>query len=505
MLVIISDLHLTDGTTGSSIGASAFREFCDRLRDMVIDASWRDNRAAQLANPDDHTIPSKIYKPIDSFNIILLGDILDVIRSTLWTDGDDSLRPWPDSDIDDWETLLASRVDEITDRILAQNHEALACLRELTPPRQRTGTAPKTVHETEDGKSQLIQIDYKTRNPIKIPPATEAGDVDYHAKHQPVYANIYYFIGNHDWFYYVEGEAYDAIRAKLVEAFGLAHSEKPFPWDMTRENFPDVKRLLRDHKVFARHGDVYDEFNFHHKIGRRDYASLGDAMVIDLINPFPPAVHKKLRHRLHLPPFFEAGLREIANVRPLESLPAWLDNLLLRFGEGRDDKALQQDVKDQWDLLARRLLSLDFVKDQDRWGLDAVDKLQILLRLINPIDEVGLLTRTAKPVFDYFHNNEEKYAEHALAEPWLEAGSANYVVYGHTHKQVVVPLGTRGDERLIYFNTGTWKRVHEESRYGKRGQRFVDFSVMSYVAFFKDDERSGRPFETWTGTLGNRK
>ncbi|MDA2927107.1 hypothetical protein MYX78_07730 [Acidobacteria bacterium AH-259-G07] len=41
MLVIISDLHLTDGTSGETIRAGAFRAFRERLRDLAYDASWR--------------------------------------------------------------------------------------------------------------------------------------------------------------------------------------------------------------------------------------------------------------------------------------------------------------------------------------------------------------------------------------------------------------------------------------------------------------------------------
>jgi hypothetical protein len=42
MLVIASDLHLTDGTSsGETIRSSAFRIFRERLRDLAYDASWR--------------------------------------------------------------------------------------------------------------------------------------------------------------------------------------------------------------------------------------------------------------------------------------------------------------------------------------------------------------------------------------------------------------------------------------------------------------------------------
>jgi len=41
MIVFISDIHLTDGTSGQTIKAGAFRAFAERLRDLAYDASWR--------------------------------------------------------------------------------------------------------------------------------------------------------------------------------------------------------------------------------------------------------------------------------------------------------------------------------------------------------------------------------------------------------------------------------------------------------------------------------
>jgi hypothetical protein len=69
MLVIISDLHLTDGTSGETIRTGAFRAFRARLRDLAYDASWRE---------EDR------YVPLEQVELVLLGDILDVIRSTRW-------------------------------------------------------------------------------------------------------------------------------------------------------------------------------------------------------------------------------------------------------------------------------------------------------------------------------------------------------------------------------------------------------------------------------------
>ena len=67
MLIIISDLHLNDGTSGTSITSDAFHIFGERLRDLAFQASWRSEGAG--------------YKPIESVDLVLLGDVFDPIRS----------------------------------------------------------------------------------------------------------------------------------------------------------------------------------------------------------------------------------------------------------------------------------------------------------------------------------------------------------------------------------------------------------------------------------------
>jgi hypothetical protein len=78
-------------------------------------------------------------------------------------------------------------------------------------------------------------------------------------------------------------------------------------------------------------------------------------------------------------------------------------------------------------------------------------------------------------------------------------------VHGHTHRQTVVPLdvsmqhGRRFDQ--LYLNTGTWRCVHEQACHQPADHEFVGYAVMTYSAFFKPDERKGRRFETWSGSL----
>jgi len=91
MLVIISDLHFTDGSSGETIGEGAFRVFRQRLRDVAYDASWRLRKEPQRSGKLRKTY---VYEPIRSFDIILLGDILDVIRSKAWGYSKRAVRPW---------------------------------------------------------------------------------------------------------------------------------------------------------------------------------------------------------------------------------------------------------------------------------------------------------------------------------------------------------------------------------------------------------------------------
>ena len=75
MLVIISDLHLGDGTTASSIAPGAFRLFSNRLRETAYYASFRRDG---------------MYRPIDRLDLVLMGDVLDPLpqcRNGDWKDG----------------------------------------------------------------------------------------------------------------------------------------------------------------------------------------------------------------------------------------------------------------------------------------------------------------------------------------------------------------------------------------------------------------------------------
>lgn len=448
MLVIVSDLHLCDGTTGETLSPGAMEIFAGRLQEMAVAASWR----------TDGT-----YRPIDSIDLVLLGDVLDLLRSARWNTRA-GVRPWSNPH----SSEFIDQITHITGDILANNEAGLAHLRGLA---------------AEDG--------------LTVPPALRSARPAADTKHQPVPVRIHYMVGNHDWFYHLPGAAYDTLRQTLVARMGLANChDRPFPHDITESE--ELLQAMRRHKVSARHGDLYDPMNFE---GDRDTSSLGDAVVIELVNRFSAEVQASLGSEL--PAATVLGLREIDNVRPVLLIPVWIDGLLERTCM----PAMRKRVKTVWDRLADEFLALDFVRQRDTLSpFDLVDGLTRALKFTKRLS-IGWASAIVEWINKLRGAEGESYYKHALAEQDFRNRRAKHIVFGHTHWVESVPLDASYAEGYVlnqmYFNSGTWRRVHCQTRLAPAEHEFIAADVMTYQAFFQGDERKGRPYETWSGTLGH--
>jgi UDP-2,3-diacylglucosamine pyrophosphatase LpxH len=447
MLVIISDLHLTDGTSGASLPSGAFEIFAERLRDLALSASYR---------ADGN------YQPIERLDLLLLGDVFDCIRSSHWLES--NIRPWDDPHTPDFFNTVA----RITTDILRENEESLGVFRSLA----QSGS-------------------------ISLPPATTRGQIATGAPPEPVDVRIFYMVGNHDWFYHLPGPNYDRLRAALIEQLGLSNrANVPIPHDPAESD--EIIETLRRHKVLARHGDIYDPFNFEED---RNASSLGDAIVVELLSRFASEVQRELA--AELPPLTLAGLAEIDNIRPSLLAPVWIDGLLDRTCPIPSQR---KQVKLIWDRLTDQFLELDFIRSRDTWGpLDMVDGLGRVLKFSKRLS-VGW----ASAIVNWLHSirgpNDASYHRHALAEQDFRNRRAKHIVYGHTHFAESVPLDASYAEGYVlnqmYFNAGTWRRVYRPTQLAPAEHEFIASDSMTYLAFFQGDERSGRPYETWSGTLG---
>jgi UDP-2,3-diacylglucosamine pyrophosphatase LpxH len=447
MLVIISDLHLNDGTTGPAIDSGAFQVFTDRLRDLAFRASWRaDGR----------------YRPIDRIDLLLLGDVLDLIHSTRWLRT--PARPWDDASSPE----VAATVSDIIGDILERNAGSLASLRALAG----------------DGA-------------VRVPPATESGRPARGVEDQPVPAHIYYLVGNYDWFLHLRGGSYDSLRRAVARQLGLANPPKtPFPHDPVECDV--VLEAMRRHRLFARHGDMYDPIHFD---GDRDASSLGDAIVIELATRFAAGVEEELGD--DLPAGLAWGLKEIDHIRPLLLIPAWMEGLLER---ACPSAAIRRHVKGTWDRLAAEFLELDAVRRRDAWRpSDLVDGLAQALKF-NRRPPIGWVRRITAWLQSVRGAEADSYYPHALVEADFRNRRARHIVYGHTHVAESVPLEASYADGFVlhqmYFNAGAWRRVYRPTKWAPGGHEFIPAENMTYLTFFLADERGGRSFETWTGALG---
>ncbi|MGH9356042.1 MAG: hypothetical protein ACRD10_07925 [Terriglobia bacterium] len=460
MLVIISDIHLTDGSSGETVHQGTFRIFRERLRDLAYAASWRDDGK---------------YRPIERLDVILLGDILDVLRSSKWLEsGPGAVRPWDDPQ----SREFVGKVRAITESILENNRVLFSMMREL-----RDGTS--VPQASGEGR------------PLRVDPNMPA------SHRAPVRVRIHYMVGNHDWFFHLPSSAYDDIRWSVVQKLGLDNDPNtPFPHDPAEPASVEVWRAMEEHRVFARHGDIYDPVNFG---GCRDQASFGDAVVVDLMTRF--VVELKARLGDALPPSCLFGMNEIDNVRPLLMVPVWVGGLLRRTCP---DPRLQRRVCEIWNGLTRRFMQIPFVRKQFEtfWRPIEVQKLRWALRISK-----NLLSPQGSRLVCWAGRNmgqqRKSYAGHALREAQFRNGTSRFIVYGHTHRHEIVPLDASYEEgrpsTQIYVNSGTWRPTHELVRLRPSREYFVGYRTMTYLAFFKDGERSGRTFECWSGSLSSSK
>lgn len=450
MLIILSDLHLTDHSCGISITADAFHVFVERLDEMAMRASWR----------KDGT-----YRPIDEIDILLLGDILDPLHSTLWLDTEagtpEYTRPWTDRS----KPQYAAKIHQITQEILKKNAESLTALRNINVEVPRQLESQRYWRDTDD----MVPV------PVKM----------------------YYMIGNHDWYYGIPGPRFDEIRGEVVDALGLSQSNAPFPY--APADNPDTEALLDKYRVYAIHGDRYDTFNYDPTQKSRIHSALGDVFTVEMLNRFPVEVARQLPE---LPDTVINNFRKLSYVRPALATSLWVSSQLKHNDLPSNT---QTKIKKIWEQMGAEFLALDVVRDFDKkMEFDSVDKLEIALN-ISKLASFQTINDIALWIQEKVWGGNISYAKHALQEEAFKDKRANYIIYGHTHHYEIRPLDTEetGNKLSdqVYFNSGTWHTFYDLAVNKPYEQKFVAYQVSTYLLFYKEDERKGHKFETLSATF----
>lgn len=290
-----------------------------------------------------------------------------------------------------------------------------------------------------------------------------------------------YILGNHDRLLRFAPKARRAIWRAMT---GRDDALVEFPNEMV---FPA-------HGVLAHHGHTGDFICY----GRDGTAPIGDAIGVELIVRFPPM----LRGRLDVADPVE--LDDIDDVRPVYAVPAWVRQL------GEYKRGLIGPLHQTWTQLVEEFLANPFVKDwmkAQRSGkllsFDPGKQLRLLLELstgrIMGTTQDKRLTQAYKL---FQHSFDGRFAQRAalrLAQP--DYRGLSYVVNGHSHFPSMTPLGHIDGKSSVYFNTGTWRTVHQIGTHAEGRPTFLAYDAMTYLVFFPSGDPLGRDYEWWTGAM----
>jgi len=242
------------------------------------------------------------------------------------------------------------------------------------------------------------------------------------------------------------------------------------------------------------HGYFYDCVNF----GREQapyHGTICDFFTMDVCNRFPIEVEKRFKDRL--PVELVDSLRKMTNIRPSLAIPLWISG---QIRSNATSTRFENEIKEVWDDIADEFLQLPYVREADRaFKFDIVDAMKVMIKIsghasFSTIDEV------VSWVHAKMWGGEHSFASHVLREPSFLNGSAQFIVYGHTHHPEIIPLDTlQNRQSQLYFNSGTWHSYYDLAVRNLKEQKFIPYQAITYLTFYKENEHDGRSFESWSG------
>ncbi len=288
---------------------------------------------------------------------------------------------------------------------------------------------------------------------------------------------IHYIVGNHDRLLLTAPAARKLVSQALTGTDALAlHTELEFP----------------EHRVLAYHGNIGDPIN----ASPDGDATIGDAIGSELILKFP----RRLRELVGADAPGVSEVDDIDDVRPVYAVPAWVRQ------QSVTRKELLRPMTQVWSEVVEEFLALEFVRDwlgrqRKTFSLDLGKKLRLLLELSrNRVIAHGADERLTQ-MYRFFQHSFDGRMSGLAAELLTKRRGLRYVVNGHSHFPSMQPLGRIEGEPAVYFNTGTWRAVHQIGHDLGGRPSFLAYDAMTYVAFFPTGDPIGRDYEWWTGAM----
>lgn len=465
MLIIISDLHLLDETSGRhnpSFGA---------FEHVFL----------------PHIVALAKSKGAQEIKLLLLGDTFDFLRTEHWFSVDLADRPWgsrglldvpvprPESETEACTHRILGRFPERggkeslpTDTILYQNWEAIEFIRDF---------------------GERMRQELRRELPVEV----------------------IFIPGNHDRIC----NLYPSLRDAVHQMLGTSLAEGA----VLRE--PDGRWWFRDdycdeaHGVFARHGHQFDLWNYG---GGTDFTrlghirtSVGEPLGVEFAAKLPYRLRQFQREGVPVSDVLIEEMKELGLVRPFTHALQWL---YYRFKNTKEN-----DVRHALDTSFREvfseLLSIEFMR---RWRAPNtnVDTLVRALSsrwfgwfpktLVKSLDAEAILPFFAGIGPNPGEADLDVHLQAAYQETiWRENKHINYIVYGHTHFPMQRPLDSSYGHDVVYINSGSWRQNIVRTMGPDKDHDFMKFGQIAYTIFYRGDEdlEEKQPgtvsYESWVG------
>ena len=438
MLVLLSDLHLTDETTAENVHPEAFTN----ILMPEIAASAQSKKAQDL-------------------DIVLLGDILDLVRTDYWLTIDSAERPW-NGELDKDTAMNTSA------RVAAHFQNALQKI-----------LATRAAHAL---KSVCLAL-----NGLKV-------------EGRAVTPRIIYIVGNHDRALL----NYPSLQKQFSDWLGC-------PVIFAQE------WTAADYHLLARHGHLWDDkchgslllkkaLRKKIKHRRADLAchlvqTIGEVITAELMSGLVYRVRTQAGARN------TAGLHKLImqanNVRPEPQVLRWLEWMGQSRFNKTDKKLVMSALRDSMQaVLDSRLAGLwDKIKPDWLVSGDITDRLTLMRAALKlDFDNLAKIIPALANAYGVVAASKSAYADGAREE--LAAHDVEYVVYGHTHFAATEYLSAEQNGRVkMYINTGTYLPLVQKARDHGFG---TDYR-MTFTAFYRPEEdaraKDGRVVscEIWSG------
>jgi UDP-2,3-diacylglucosamine pyrophosphatase LpxH len=478
MLVIISDLHFVDGTAGEhNLPVDAFRDVF--FEDII--ALAKDKNAKEV-------------------KLLLLGDIIDLIRSEQWfakRGGQFDLadRPWGMRGLGDVHQAVEFGEKPAN---TPTEQRCLDILGRFPADRKKPSRKEDTVlYKNWETFALFRGLKRHLRRRLRSP-------------RLPV--DLIYVPGNHDRLV----NLYPAVRDEVQRILGLTVDGNTVLGDPNKEWVYRTDFMDTRYGVYARHGHQYDPYNFavgeDHSLERHLQATIGDVVTTEFAVKIPWQLAQIRKKNKDITPGLIKSLKDMDNVRPLSQVMEWFYYRI----RDEDRNSVGRALDKAFDAVVGGLLKIRFVQQWEspdtRW-----DELVRVLSnrwlrwipnsLLTAFQAEDLLPRLLGILGGGGSADEDKYAQAAYNEQiWRTHRKINHIVYGHTHRPVQVPLDRDRNREIIYINTGTWRERINRTISLDKAPDFAKTKQMTYVVFYSADEdmngkkRGTVSFDIWTGS-----